>query len=52
MAEPDMSPMARSFWSDNRRIDNARIKRDLGVTLMYPDYRYGLAAILAAGNSY
>ena len=52
VAEPDMSPMARSFWSDNRRIDNARIKRDLGVTLMYPDYRYGLAAILAAGNSY
>jgi nucleoside-diphosphate-sugar epimerase len=50
-AEPDMSPMARSFWSDNRRIDNARIKRDLGVTLTYPDYRSGLAAILAAENS-
>lgn len=50
-AEPDMSPMARSFWSDNRRIDNGRIKRELGVTLMYPDYRSGLAAILAAENS-
>ncbi len=50
-AEPDMSPMARSFWSDNRRIDNGRIKRDLGVALMYPDYRSGLAAILAAENS-
>jgi len=50
-AEPGMSPMARSFWSDNRRIDNARIKQELGVTLMHPDYCSGLAAILAAENS-
>jgi nucleoside-diphosphate-sugar epimerase len=50
-AEPKMSPMARSFWSDNRLIDNARIKRDLGVTLIYPNYRSGLDAILAAENS-
>lgn len=49
-----MSPMARSFWQDNRRIDNRRIKRDLNVRLRYPDYRQGLAAVLAgevlAGN--
>lgn len=43
-----MSPMARSFWRDNRRVDNARLKRELGVKLQYPDYRTGLAAILAA----
>jgi nucleoside-diphosphate-sugar epimerase len=41
-----LSPMARSFWDDNRRVSNARIKRDLGVTLAYPTYREGLAALL------
>jgi len=50
-AEPDMSPMARSFWSDNRLIDNSRIKRDLGVTLIYKNYRSGLDAIFRAENS-
>jgi hypothetical protein len=34
--------MARSFYADNRRVDNARIKRELGVTLRYPSYREGL----------
>jgi nucleoside-diphosphate-sugar epimerase len=47
-AAPGMSAMARSFWSDNRLIDNARLKRDLGVTLIHPNYRSGLAAILVA----
>ncbi|NQV56009.1 MAG: SDR family oxidoreductase [Rhodospirillales bacterium] len=47
-AEPEMSEMARSFWNDNRQIDNARIKRELGITLAYPNYRAGLQAILAA----
>ena len=37
--------MALSFWRDNRRVDNARIKRELGVELRYPNYRAGLAAI-------
>jgi nucleoside-diphosphate-sugar epimerase len=45
-AAKEMSAMAASFWVDNRRVDNTRIKRDLGVTLRYPDYRAGLAAIL------
>jgi len=45
-----MSPMALSFWRDNRRIDNGRLKRDLGVRLAYPTYREGLRAILAAGG--
>jgi hypothetical protein len=43
-----MSPMALSFWADNRRVDNTRIKRDLGVRLACPDYRAGLRAVLAA----
>jgi hypothetical protein len=38
--------MARSFWQDNRRVDNGRIKRELGVRLAYPTYREGLAALL------
>ena len=38
--------MARSFYADNRRIANARIKRELGVRLRYPTYREGLRAIL------
>ncbi len=47
-AAKTMSPMALSFWRDNRRVDNGRLKRDLGVRLAYPTYREGLAAILAA----
>jgi nucleoside-diphosphate-sugar epimerase len=47
-ARKEMSPMALSFWADNRRVDNARIKRDLGVRLAYPNYRAGLRAVLAA----
>lgn len=43
----DLSPMARSFYAENRRVRNARIKRGLGITLKYPSYREGLAAILS-----
>jgi len=45
-AEADLTPMAASFYADNRRVANARIKRDLGVTLAYPDYQVGLRALL------
>lgn len=45
----ELSPMARSFYDDNKRVDNARIKRELGVTLLYPSYRDGLKAILDSG---
>lgn len=41
----DMTPMARSFYSDNKRVSNGRIKRALGIELIYPTYREGLAAI-------
>ena len=49
-AEADLSPMARSFYEDNKRVRNTRIKEALGVRLAYPDYRAGLAAILAADS--
>jgi nucleoside-diphosphate-sugar epimerase len=42
-----LSDMARSFYRDNKRVSNARIKDELGVTLAYPSYREGLRAILA-----
>ena len=45
--EADMSPMARSFYSDSKRVKNERIKAELGVRLKYPDYKTGLAALLA-----
>jgi nucleoside-diphosphate-sugar epimerase len=45
-----LSPMARSFYRDNKRVSNRRIKEELGVSLAYPDYQAGLNAILAAGG--
>lgn len=45
--QADLTPMARSFYGESKRVRNDRIKRDLGVTLRYPDYRSGLAALLA-----
>lgn len=41
----DLSAMARTFYQDNRRVRNERIKRELGVTLAYPTYREGLRAL-------
>ncbi len=46
--EAEMSPMARSFYAESKRVRNDRIKEELGVELHYPDYRSGLAALLAA----
>ena len=42
-----LSPMARSFYDDNKRVSNRLIKTELAVSLRYPDFRAGLAAILA-----
>ncbi|WP_282603515.1 SDR family oxidoreductase [Paracoccus sp. PARArs4] len=47
-AARDMSPMARSFYADSKRVSNARIKERLGVALKYPGYDSGLRAILRA----
>jgi nucleoside-diphosphate-sugar epimerase len=42
----DMTPMARSFYGENKRVRNERIKDELGVELIYPGYRQGLAAMM------
>jgi nucleoside-diphosphate-sugar epimerase len=42
----EMTPMARSFYAESKRVSNERIKAELGVRLIYPDYRAGLAALL------
>ena len=46
--EAGMSPMARSFYQENKRVRNHRIKEELTVTLLYPSYREGLRAVLEA----
>ena len=48
--EADLTPMARSFYASTKRVRNERIKSDLGITLKYPTYREGLAAIAAGKN--
>ena len=40
--------MARSFYATSRRVDSSRIGRELGLDLLYPDYRAGMRAVLAA----
>ncbi len=47
IAEAALSPMAASFYADNKRVRNTRMKRDLGIVLRHPTYRDGLAAQLA-----
>jgi nucleoside-diphosphate-sugar epimerase len=44
--EADLTPMARSFYSNLRRVCNTRIKTELGVELAYPSYREGLRGVL------
>ncbi len=47
-AAPAMSDMARSFYSESRRVRNDKMKRELGIVLRYPTYREGLRAIAAS----
>ncbi|WP_347311846.1 SDR family oxidoreductase [Defluviimonas sp. SAOS-178_SWC] len=44
--DAEMTPLARSFYAESKRVRNDRIKNALGVTLGYPDYRTGLRALL------
>ena len=44
----DLSPMARSFYSSNKRVSNRKLKERLGVALAFPTYREGLRALAAA----
>ena len=43
--EAELSPMARSFYADSKRVSNHRIRQELGVKLAYPTYRQGLSAL-------
>ena len=43
----ELSPLARSFYSECRRVRNDRIKQELGVVLRYPTYREGLIGLAA-----
>ena len=44
--DADMSPMARSFYAESKKVRNDRIKEELGIKLKYPDYKSGLKALL------
>lgn len=46
-ATADLSPMARTFYQDNRRVRNDRLETELGVRLAFPTYREGLLALRA-----
>ncbi len=50
-ATASMTPMARSFYAESKKVRNDRIKDELGVKLLFPDYRAGLAGLLALENS-
>lgn len=46
-----LSPLLRSFFEDNRRVRNNRLKNELGIRLSFPDYRSGLEAILRLASA-
>jgi nucleoside-diphosphate-sugar epimerase len=46
--QAELSPMAKSFYADSKRVSNQRIKKELGYKLIYPTYREGLTAIRTA----
>lgn len=42
----DLTPMARSFYGENKRVSNQRLKTELGYTFRYPNYRVALKDLL------
>lgn len=50
LAEAGLSAMAASFYADNKRVSNRKIKEELGVRLLYPSYREGLEALTASSS--
>jgi dTDP-4-dehydrorhamnose reductase len=48
--EARLSPMAASFYAENKRVRNALIKRAIDFSPAFPSYREGLAALLALGE--
>ncbi len=49
-SEARLSPMAASFYGENKRVSNALVKRELGYAFRYPSYREALRALTAAGE--
>ncbi|HWB45851.1 MAG TPA: SDR family oxidoreductase, partial [Hyphomicrobiaceae bacterium] len=47
LEQAGLSRMAASFWAESKRVRNDRIKRELGIELLYPTYREGLRALVA-----
>ncbi len=45
-----LSPMARSFYGENKRVANGKSKRELGMDYAYPTYRIALARMWEDGN--
>ncbi|MEM9633284.1 MAG: SDR family oxidoreductase [Pseudomonadota bacterium] len=41
----ELTPMARSFYGENKRVSNKRVKDELGYSFRYPNYRVALAAL-------
>ena len=48
LTDASLSPMARSFYSESKKVSNVRMKHELGVKLAYPTYVEGLKAIASA----
>ncbi|HLH11894.1 MAG TPA: NAD-dependent epimerase/dehydratase family protein [Methylovirgula sp.] len=46
----ELSEMQHSFYEENKRASNRKMKEMLGVSLSFPTYREGLAALWAAGE--
>ncbi len=46
----ELTPLARSFYAENKRASNRRLKEELGVDLAFPTYRVGLEALWEAGE--
>jgi nucleoside-diphosphate-sugar epimerase len=43
--QANLSPMAKSFYADSKRVSNTRMKNELGYKLLYPNYREGLSVL-------
>ncbi len=48
LEQADLSPQARAFYSENRRVANGKAKRVLRWRPLFPDYRLGLRALSAS----
>jgi dTDP-4-dehydrorhamnose reductase len=48
--DADLTPLARSFYAENKRASNRKLKEELGIQLTFPTYREGLQALWQAGE--